>query len=347
MKFFKQTINTVPLEGQTVLLRADYNVPLKSDGTIDDDFRIRASLPTIQKLLADGCKVVIISHLGRPDGRDLSLSLEPIAQRLAEYLGESVRFVDQTIGDKVSMAIKRAPKRSVVVLENLRFYAEEEANDADFAAKLAKASGARYFVQDGFGVVHRAHASTAAITHYLPSVAGLLLAKEYTTITGAMKSPKRPLVAVMGGAKVADKIDVIKEFITVADTIIIGGAMANTFLAYKGYPLGKSKFEADETAVIDAIYKAVRAKVGDAHVDDFLVLPTDVAVAEEISEQAERRTVSADSIAIDDIALDIGDKSIERAITIVADAQTVVWNGTLGYAELANFAHGSARLALT
>lgn len=347
MKFFKQTINTVPLEGQTVLLRADYNVPLKSDGTIDDDFRIRASLPTIQKLLADGCKVVIISHLGRPEGRDLSLSLEPIAQRLAEYLGESVRFVDQTIGDKVAMAIKRAPKRGVVVLENLRFYAEEEANDANFAAKLAKDSGARYFVQDGFGVVHRAHASTAAITQYLPSVAGLLLEKEYTTITSAMKSPKRPLVAVMGGAKVADKIDVIKEFITVADTIIIGGAMANTFLAYKGYQLGKSKFEADETAVIDEIYKAVRAKVGDAHVDDFLVLPTDVAVTSEISEQAERRIVSADRIGADDIALDIGDMSIERAIAIVAKAHTVVWNGTLGYAELPQFAHGSARLALT
>jgi phosphoglycerate kinase len=151
----------------------------------------------------------------------------------------------------------------------------------------------------------------------------------------------------MGGAKVADKIDVIKEFITVADTIIIGGAMANTFLAYKGYPLGKSKFEADETAVIDEIYKAVRAKVGDAHVDDFLVLPTDVAVAQEISEQAERRIVSADSIGADDIALDVGDASIERAIAIVAEARTVVWNGTLGYAELANFAHGSARLALT
>jgi len=347
MKFFKQTINTVPLEGQTVLLRADYNVPLKSDGTIDDDFRIRASLSTIQKLLADGCKVVIISHLGRPEGRDLSLSLEPIAQRLAEYLGESVRFVDQTIGDKVAMAIKRAPKRGVVVLENLRFYAEEEANDASFAAKLAKDSGARYFVQDGFGVVHRAHASTSAITQYLPSVAGLLLAKEYTTITNAMKAPKRPLVAVMGGAKVADKIDVIKEFITVADTIIIGGAMANTFLAYKGLHLGNSKFEADETAVIDEIYAAVRAKVGDDHVDDFLLLPTDLAVASAINEQAERRIVSADSLSADDIALDIGDASIERAIAIVAEAQTVVWNGTLGYAELPQFAHGSARLALT
>lgn len=347
MKFFKQTINTVPLEGQTVLLRADYNVPLKSDGTIDDDFRIRASLPTIQKLLADGCKVVIISHLGRPEGRDLSLSLEPIAQRLAEYLGESVRFVDQTIGDKVAMAIKRAPKRGVVVLENLRFYAEEEANDASFAAKLAKDSGARYFVQDGFGVVHRAHASTSAITQYLPSVAGLLLAKEYTTITNAMKAPKRPLVAVMGGAKVADKIDVIKEFITVADTIVIGGAMANTFLAYKGLHLGSSKFEADETAVIDEIYAAVRAKVGDDHVDDFLLLPTDLAVASAINEQAERRIVSADSLSADDIALDIGDASIERAIAIVAKAQTVVWNGTLGYAELPQFAHGSARLALT
>ena len=229
MKFFKQTINTVPIQGQTVLLRADYNVPLNADGEIDDDFRIRASLPTIKKLLADGCKVVVISHLGRPEGHDPKLSLEPIAQRLAQHLGESVRFVDQVIGDKVAMAVKRAPKRSVIVLENLRYYPEEEANDESFAAKIAKSSGARYFVQDGFGVVHRAHASTSAITHCLPSVAGLLLEREYTTITQAMKSPKRPLIAVMGGAKVADKIDVIDEFIRVADTIIIGGAMANTF----------------------------------------------------------------------------------------------------------------------
>lgn len=347
MKFFKQTINTVPLQGQTVLLRADYNVPLKKDGTIDDDFRIRASLPTIKKLLADGCKIVVISHLGRPEGRDPKLSLEPIAQRLAEYLGESVRFVDQTIGDKVAMAIKRAPKRSVIVLENLRYYAEEEANDMDFAAKLAKNSGARYFVQDGFGVVHRAHASTSAITNYLPSVSGLLLEREYTTITKAMKAPKRPLVAVMGGAKVADKIDVIIEFIKVADTIIIGGAMANTFLAYRGYAMGKSKFDADENAVLDKIYAAAREKVGEGNVEDFIILPTDLAIGHSLDASEERRNKAADALAADDVALDVGDKSIERIVEVVSKAQTVVWNGTLGYAELPNFSHGSARLALT
>jgi 3-phosphoglycerate kinase len=346
MKFFKQTINTVPLQGQTVLLRADYNVPLKKDGSIDDDFRIRASLPTIKKLLADGCKVVVISHLGRPEGRDPKLSLEPIAQRLAEHLGESVRFVDQTIGDKVAMAIKRAPKCSVIVLENLRYYAEEEANDADFAAKLAKNSGARYFVQDGFGVVHRAHASTSAITNYLPSVSGLLLEREYSTITKAMKAPKRPLVAVMGGAKVSDKIAVIAEFIKVADTIIIGGAMANTFLAYKGYKMGKSKFDVNENAVLDDIYAAARKKVGADKVDDFIMLPSDLAVGQSLSADEERHNKRADKLMADDIALDIGDISIERAVKIVASAQTVVWNGTLGYAEVPNFAHGSARLAL-
>ena len=347
MTFFKQTINTVPLQGQTVLLRADYNVPLSSDGNIDDDFRIRSSLPTIKKLLKDGCKVVVISHLGRPEGRDMSLSLEPVAQRLAECLGESVRFCDQTIGDKARMAIKRAPKRSVIVLENLRFYPEEEANDTEFAAKLAKDSGARYFVQDGFGVVHRAHASTAAITQYLPSVAGLLLEREYTTITDAMKVPKRPLIAVMGGAKVADKIAVIDEFIRVADTIVIGGAMANTFLAYKGLQLGKSKFEADEKAIIDEIYRAATEKVGADKVDEFIILPTDLAVGHSTDADESRRNVAVGAVQESDMALDIGDASVDVVVKVVETAKTVVWNGTLGYAELPQYAHGSARLALT
>ena len=347
MTFFKQTINTVPIQGQTVLVRADYNVPLGSDGKIDDDFRIRASVPTIKKLLSYGCKVVIISHLGRPEGRDATLSLEPIAQRLAEHLGEPVRFVDQTIGDKVKMAVKRAPKHSVTVLENLRYYAEEEANDDDFAARLAKDSGAKYFVQDGFGVVHRAHASTAAITHYLPGVAGLLLEREYSIITDAMKAPKRPLVAVMGGAKVADKIDVITEFIRVADTIVIGGAMANTFLAYKGLAMGKSKFEADEKETIDAIYRAAEKKVGKNKVNDFIVLPIDLAVGKSLADDEARENKMATNVGKDDIALDVGDMSIGRIVGIVSKAKTVVWNGTLGYAEQPNFAHGSARLALT
>ena len=346
MTFFKQTIKTVPLQGQTVLLRADYNVPLHSDGTIADDFRIRASLPTVKQLLKDGCKVVVISHLGRPEGRDESLSLEPIAARLAQLLGESVRFVDRTVGDKAMMAIKRAPKRSVIVLENLRFDAREEANDEGFARELAKASGARYFVQDGFGVVHRAHASTAAITMLLPSVAGLLLEREYTSITGAMKAPKRPLVAVMGGAKVSDKIALVKRFIEVADTVVIGGAMANTMLAHRGANLGKSKVEADQGQVIDEIYAAAQAKVGSDKVDDLIVLPSDLAVADKIDENAARREVRVDTVGAHDIALDVGAESIAHLVKSIDDATTVLWNGTLGYAELPNFSHGSARLAL-
>jgi phosphoglycerate kinase len=246
------------------------------------------------------------------------------------------------------MSIKKAPKKSVTLLENLRFSPGEEANDEDFARELAKSTEARYFVQDGFGVVHRAHASTSAITQLIPSVAGLLLKREYTAITNAMKRPERPLVAVLGGAKVADKIDLIKEFISVADTIIISGAMANTFLAYKGFSLGKSRIEPNETALIDTIYAAARQKVGAADkVDSFLVLPTDLAVGHAVDANETRRIVPIESVGDDDLALDIGDESIEQMVHIVENAKTVIWNGTLGVAELPAFAHGSARLALT
>lgn len=346
MGFFKQTINTVPLQGKTVLLRVDYNLPMNDDGTVADDFRVRASLPTVRKLLSEGCKVVIISHLGRPEGRpDPKFTLEPAAARLAELLGEPVRFVDRTIGDKARMAVKRAPGRSVIVLENLRFDPREEANDAGFAKELAKTSGASYFVQDGFGVVHRAHASTDAITMELPSVAGLLLEKEYTVITRAMKAPERPLLAVLGGAKVSDKISVIEALTGVADKIVIGGAMANTFLGYKGYDMGKSVRENNLSGTIDRIYAAESKKVGQ-EVDKFIVLPTDVAVANAISLNEKRDNKAVDSLAADDIALDIGDVTIETFSKAVLEAKTVIWNGTLGYATLPEFAHGSARVAL-
>lgn len=345
MKFFKKTLRDVPLEGTTVLVRADYNVPLKDDGTIHDDFRIRASLPTIRRLLKDGCKVVIIAHLGRPEGVDPKLSLEPAAQRLAELLKEPVRFVDQTTGDKVRMAIKRAPKRSVTVLENLRFHPEEEANDEGFARKLAKDSGARYFVQDGFGVVHRDHASTAAITLFLPSVAGLLLEKEYLSIVGAMKNPKRPLVAVMGGAKVSDKIQVVDELVDKADRLLIGGAMANTFLAGRGQKVGASKYESDQASTVASIYTAAAAKVGEANVDEFLELPHDVVVAKSINNPHEHRTVEVAGVASDDMILDIGPSTTTKYVEAIAQAGTVIWNGTLGYAELAVFAKGSAAIA--
>ena len=335
----------MPLDHQTVLVRADYNVPLASDGSISDDLRIRANLPTLKYLLGRGCKLVVISHLGRPEGKDKSLSLEPIAQRLAELLKRDIRFVDDTIGDRVYQAIKRAPKSSITVLENLRFYPEEEADNHEFAKKIAKATGASYFVQDGFGVVHRAHASTHAITLFIPSVAGLLLEREYDTITSAMEAPKRPLVAIMGGAKVSDKIAVIERFIDVADKIIIGGAMANTFLNYKGVSVGASKIESDQHEVLQRIYEAAGRKAGDK-VADFIILPTDVAVAPSLSPDISRHVVALSNIKSNDIALDIGDRSIERMVREVKSAGTVIWNGPLGYSELPAYAHGSARLAL-
>jgi len=345
MGFFKQTIRDVPLDDQTVLMRADYNVPLAPGGAIADDFRIRASLPTIRALQTRGCKVVIMSHLGRPEGRDVSLSLEQVALRLGELLEQPVGFVDDCIGDKVVQAVKKTPKNRVLLLENLRYYPEEEADDMAFAKKIARATKASYFVQDGFGVVHRAHASTHAITLCLPSVAGLLLEKEYMSITAAMRSPKRPLVAVLGGAKVSDKIKVITELIAVADRVVVSGAMANTFLAYKGLDMGKSKIEPDQQATLDDIYAAAAQKVGTDKVDEFLVLPTDAAVAT-VMKDVPRREVRVSQLASDDIALDVGQQTIETVDTIVQGAGTVIWNGTLGVAELSHFAHGSARLAL-
>lgn len=345
MGFHKLTIRDIPVDHKVVLVRADYNVPLTKDGKISDDLRIRASLPTLQYLIDRHCTVVVMSHLGRPEGRDASQSLEPVAERLTELLNAPVTFVEDCIGDKVVQAVKTAAPGSVVLLENLRYYTEEEANDEVFAEKIATATKARYFVQDGFGVVHRAHASTDAITHFIPGVSGLLLEKEYVTITGAMEAPKRPLVAILGGAKVSDKIPVIERFVSVADTILIGGAMANTFLAYRGLSLGASMVESDQQSILDRIYSAAREKVGDA-VDDFIILPTDLAVATEISEDAARVTVPVDGVQADQKALDIGDASIERYVDVVRNAQTVVWNGTLGYAELPAFAHGSARVAL-
>lgn len=344
--FSKKTIRDVPIRGKTVLVRADFNVPLTRDGQVADDFRIRSSVPTIRALLKEGCRVIIISHLGRPDGqRNMAFSLEPAAQRLAELLGQNVRFIDQCAGPKVHMAIKRAPRASVTVLENLRFHSEEEANNEEFAHQLAKQTHADYFVQDGFGVVHRAHASTDAITRFLPSVAGLLLEREVTTITEAMRTREHPLVAVLGGAKVSDKIPVIRALIPIADTIILAGAMANTFLAHQHVRLGKSKVEAGQDEIIDEIYKLAEEKVGKAHVKDFLVLPTDLGVGTSIELAATRRDVSVHAVTSEMLALDIGPKSVEKMLEKVRGAKTIIWNGTLGMCEVPAFREASVRLA--
>ncbi|HEX8390367.1 MAG TPA: phosphoglycerate kinase [Candidatus Saccharimonadales bacterium] len=345
--FGKRTIRDVPLDGAIVLVRADYNVPQADDGSIDDDFRLKASLPTLRYLIARQCRVIICAHLGRPEGQnDDRFSLESVAERLGQLLGQPVRFVPDCVGDRVTQAVKRTRPGEVVLLENLRFHAEEEANDPVFAKALATSSGATYFVQDGFGVVHRAHASTDAITHYLPGVAGLLLEREVLAIHGALEKPKRPLVAVLGGAKVSDKIEVVERFIALADHIVIGGAMANTFLAYKGLPVGTSKCETDMNGVMKKIYTAAEKKVGQAAIADFLLLPTDVAVAASPSATARRTVVTVQEVSDSEMILDIGPSSIDRAVAVVQAAGTVVWNGTLGYAELPQFAHGSARVAL-
>lgn len=343
--FHKKSFHSVPLDGKVVLVRVDYNVPMNPDGTIADDFRIRASLPTIHELLKRRCKIVLIAHLGRPDGKvNKQESLEPIAHRLVELLMQPVKFVDDCIGDKVVQAAKRLQPCEVLLLENLRFHAGEEANDMVFAETLARNSLAEYFVQDGFGVVHRAHASTDAITHFLPSSAGLLLEKEYRMITHAMSHPERPLTVVMGGAKISDKIDVIEKFVKVADTIIVGGAMANTFMKYHGYNIGKSKHENGLDDVIKRIYTAAEKKAVD--VDDFIVLPSDVAVASEVDSQQRRTVVDVADVSDNEYVLDIGTATIERAISILKKSRTVIWNGTLGMAEYPQFAHGSARIAL-
>ena len=345
--FFKQTIRDVPLEHKTVLVRADYNVPLDSKGRIRDDLRIRASLPTLRYLLERGCKVVIVSHLGRPGGvRNDTYSLQPVAKRLARLLDRDVRLSDDCVGDRAYQTVKTATPNTVVMLENVRFHPEEEQNDESFAKKLARASQAAYFVQDGFGVVHRAHATTDAITHHIPAVAGLLLEKEYQILSRAVEQPAKPLVAIMGGAKVSDKIAIIERFVKKADTIAIGGAMANTFLEYRGYEVGASMFEAEQQTVLDKLYAAAARKTGGENVEDFLMIPSDVAVARTVSPAAKRRVVSVDSIDKDDRALDIGDETIQRYVEVVARAGTVIWNGPVGYSELRNFAHGSARLAL-
>ena len=346
-RFFKQTIKDVDVERQTVLVRVDYNVPLREDGTISDDLRIRASLPTLEYLLEHQCKLVLISHLGRPEGRDEKNSLAPVAARLAELLGRSVMFIDDCVGDKVRQTVRYAPCGSVILLENLRFYTEEEADDASFAKELVKSTGAAFFVQDAFGAAHRAHASTHAITLCIPSFSGLLLEKEYTTITEALSHPKRPLVAIIGGAKVSDKIELIERFIAVADTILIGGAMANTFLKYKGYAVGNSVVEAGQDEVLARIYRTAEEKVGAEKVDELLVLPLDVAVAKSTHEASnERREVAVDAIEPEDMALDIGSRTIDAFSAYIKNALTIIWNGPVGYAEIEVFSYGSARIAL-
>jgi phosphoglycerate kinase len=362
--FTKKTVRDIDLRNKRVLLRADYNVPVGDDGVITDDYRIKQSVPTIQYLLEQNVRLVICSHRGRPDGKpDPKFSLEPVAKRLSELLKRDVQFVHDCIGSEVEAAAANLQPGQVLLLENLRFHPEEEKNDDKFAGELAKV--ADVFVQDGFGVVHRAHASTDAITHHLPSVAGLLLEKEVDTITNVMANPKRPLMAVIGGAKIADKIDVLNKFIELADFVAIGGAMANTFLQAEGIQVGKSKVDSDDEPLAKDILEKAKAK---AKAQPFVFyLPQDGVVATAIDKAATTRIVdwSADviadvenypkmpptssrQIADDEMILDIGPFSGAFIAGGMQLASTVIWNGALGVTETAGlqgpigpYAHGT------
>jgi 3-phosphoglycerate kinase len=364
--FNKKTIENYAIAGKTVLLRADYNVPLDDKHNVTSDYRLAQSLPTIKALQDKNCKIVIISHLGRPKSKaDTQFSLKPVAKELSKLLKQPVLFANDCIGDDVAEAAKGLKPKEILLLENLRFYPEEKKNDKNFAQEIVSASNAAVFVQDGFGVVHRAHASTDAITKLLPSISGLLLEKEAYTITAVMKEPKRPLMAIIGGAKIADKITIIDEFIKKADIVAIGGAMANTFLLAQGVEVGDSLVDKDELDTAQDVMDMARAE---AKKRNFVFyLPQDGVVAKEVNNKTHTRIVdwdahviadiesypakpnrSAFKVANDEKILDIGPFSGAFIAGAMQMVDTVVWNGTMGVSEVqavggpvGPFAHGT------
>lgn len=362
--FTKKTIRDIEVREKRVLVRADYNVPVDGTGNITDDYRIRQSLPTLEYLLEHDAKIVICSHLGRPKGRaNPKYSLFPVAKRLQELLHHDVTFVPDCVGERAEKAAKQLKPKQILLLENVRFHPEEEENDDAFARHLA--SLAEVFVQDGFGVVHRAHASTEAVTHHLPSVAGLLLEKEVDTITNVMHDPARPLMAVVGGAKIADKIDVLNVFIDTADFVAVGGAMANTFLLAEGIHIGASKADPQELPIAKSILKKARAKAKEKRF--IFYLPQDGVVVDKLDSASPTRIVDWSAHVIADIEnypkrpphqagyvreremiVDIGPFSGSFIAGGMQLASTVVWNGTLGVTEtkslqgpIGPYAHGT------
>ncbi len=333
----KKTIRDIDLAGKRVLVRVDFNVPLDSQQHITDDTRIRAALPTIRYLLDQGAAVILMSHLGRPDGKVVdTLRLAPVAQRLSELLGRPVEMAAESVGPAVEAQARALQPGQVLLLENLRFHKEEEKNDPGFARQLAALG--EVYVNDAFGTAHRAHASTEGVTRYLPGAAGFLMEKEINFLGSALEHPRRPFAAIIGGAKVSDKIAVLERLISMVDTLLIGGGMANTFLKAEGFEIGDSLFEASKLDIArDLIAKARQRGI------QFL-LPVDVVVADRFAADATYKVVSHDNVPESWRILDIGPKTIEAFREALADAQTIVWNGTLGVAEMPAFAKGTNAL---
>ncbi len=326
----KKTIGDVDVKGKRVLVRVDFNVPL-DDGKVADDTRIRAALPTIQYLMEQKARVILMSHLGRPKGKvKEELRLTPVAERLAELLDRPVAMAVDCVGEEVETAVDRLRPGDVLLLENLRFHPGEEANDLEFVSRLA--SLGEVYVNDAFGTAHRAHASTEGVAHRLPAVAGFLMEKELNFLSKALESPEHPFVAILGGAKISDKIGVVDNLLGKVDALLIGGGMANTFLKAQGYQVGQSLVEEESLLLAQELLGKAGRK---------LVMPVDVVVADRFDAEAQSKIVSVEKVPAEWRILDIGPATAERFAQELHTAKTVVWNGTMGVAEFPRFAAGT------
>jgi len=343
----KKTVTDVDLKGKRVLMRADFNVPLDADRNITDDRRIEAAMPTIKYILEQGASLVLMSHLGRPkfDDNNVLLSdckpkfnLDPVAKKLSEKLGKEVKKLDDCIGADVKAAVDAMVPGDVILLENVRFYKEETKNNPEFAKELA--SYGDIFVNDAFGTAHRAHASTEGVTKYIPGVAGFLIQKELEYLGNAIANPAKPFVAILGGAKVVDKIPVIDNLLEKVDGIIIGGGMAYTFLKIQGFEIGKSLFDQAGVELATAALKKAETKGVKIH------LPLDSVCGKEFSNDTEIKVLDNADMEADFMGLDIGPKTIKEYVDVVKAAKTVVWNGPMGAFEMDNFAAGTKAVAM-
>lgn len=335
----KKTVKDVDVRSKRVLVRVDYNVPLDANGNVSDDKRITASLPTINYLLEQGARIILCSHLGRPKGEvKKEFSLAPVAKRLKELLPNvNIYFASDCIGEEVQQKAAALKDGEILLLENLRFHKEEEKNDPEFAKKLA--SLAEIYVSDAFGTVHRAHASTAGVAAYLPAVAGFLIGKELSIMGGALENPERPFVAILGGAKVADKIGVITNLLNKCDTLLIGGGMAYTFFKAMGYEIGDSLLDAESIDLAKQLMENAKQK------GVKLLLPVDTVVAKAFAADAEHMTVASNAIPAGWQGLDIGEKTRELFAAEIKNAKTVIWNGPMGVFEFPEFAKGTEAVA--
>ena len=334
----KKTFKDIDAAGKKVFVRVDFNVPQDETGKITDDTRIRAALPTINYLVKQNAKVILCSHLGRPKGVvNEKYSLKPVAERLSELTNLPVKMAEDVIGKSAKTLVKEMKDGEIVLLENVRFHAEEEENNEAFAKELA--SLADVFVNDAFGTAHRAHASTAGIANHIPAVAGFLMDSEIMALSNAVENAEKPLVVILGGAKVSDKINVIAKLMTKANTLLIGGAMANTFLAAKGYNIGFSKYEADKVDVAKELMEQAES------LNVNLVLPVDVAAGSEFSPNAKCKNFAVDKIASDYQAMDIGKKTRKLFAKEIKNAKTIIWNGPMGVCEFKKFQKGTLAVA--